>query len=260
MTAKISPRFAPEKVAYSMTTNSDHHSLPRSIALHLLPGILTGAAFFLIAPIIQRNGLPAALWAHGIADLFVILPFIFGMLFYEGYKRNGRLSLDGVVLYRQRIPWWQYLVFVPVVIVSAGIVPLLAPISNFISDNLFSWWPAMYTLSFDLRGYSPSIIATTFIFNFFMVGLLAPIAEELYFRGYLLPRLSRFGFWAIPIHTTLFGLFHVWTPWMAVARAIGAIPFAYIVQRKQNIYIGMIAHIIFNTLDVLMGVLLILSI
>ena len=92
-----------------------------------------------------------------------------------------------------------------------------------------------------------------------MVCLLAPIAEEMYFRGYLLPRLSRFGFWAVPIHTTLFGLFHVWTPWMFVARAIGAIPFVYVAQRKQNIYIGMIAHILFNTLDVVTGIILVLG-
>ncbi len=131
--------------------------------------------------------------------------------------------------------------------------------TNSIADNLFPWWPAMYELSYDLRGYSPSIITNALIFNFLIAALLAPIAEELYFRGYLLPRLSRFGFWAVPIHTTLFGLFHVWTPWLVVARAIGIIPFAYIVQRKQNIYIGMIAHIIFNTLDVLTSVMLILS-
>jgi membrane protease YdiL (CAAX protease family) len=224
----------------------------------LLPGILTGAAFFLIAPITQQNGLPS-LWAHGIADTLVILPFIYGLLFYEGYKRNGRLSLYGIVLYRERIRWWQYLVFVPVVILSAAIFPLLAPVTNFISENLFSWWPAMYELSFDLRGYLPSIIIATLILNFLVVALLAPIAEELYFRGYLLPRLSRFGFWAVPLHTTLFALFHVWTPWMFVARVIGIIPFAYVVQRKQNIYIGVIAHVFVNTLDVLTATMLVLG-
>jgi uncharacterized protein len=259
MTTKIATDFVPEKISFATSpTNSEQHSLPRSITLHLLPGFLTGVAFFLLAPITHRNGLPA-LWAQGIADLFVILPFIYGLLFYEGYKRNGRFSLDGVVLYRERIPWWQYFVFVPIVVVSAAIFPLLAPVTNFISDNLFFWWPAMYNLSFDLREYSPLIIIATFIFNFLMVSLLVPIAEEIYFRGYLLPRLSRFGFWAVPIHTILFGLFHVWTPWMTVARAIGIIPFAYVVQRKQNIYIGMVAHIIFNTLDVLTGIMLVMS-
>lgn len=259
MTIGISTTVVLDETSYATSrTNPEQYSVPRSIALHLLPGIMTGAAFFLIAPITQRNGLPS-LWAHGIADLLVILPFIYGVLFYQGYQRNGRLSLDGVVLYRERIPRWQYLVYVPVVVVSAAIFPLLAPVTHFISDYLFSWWPAMYELPLDFSGYSSSIIAATLFFNFLVVALLAPIAEELYFRGYLLPRLSRFGFWAVPIHTTLFGLFHVWTPWIVVARAIGIIPFAYIVQRKQNIYIGMIAHCFFNILDVLTAIMVVIA-
>ena len=238
--------------------NPEQHPLSLSILLHLLPGILTGAALFLLAPVTQRNGLPS-LWAHGIADLIIILPFIFGLLFYLGYKRNGRFSLDGVVLYRERIPLRHYLIFVPVVFLSTAIVPLLEPVSNFIFDRLFYWWPEMYNLSFDLRGYSPFVITVTLIFNFLMIGVLVPIAEEIYFRGYLLPRLSRFGFWAVPIHTILFGLFHVWSPWMAVARAIGVIPLAYITQRKQNIYIAIIVHILINTADVVTGIMLVLG-
>lgn len=240
------------------STNSEQHALPHSIALHLLPGILTGTAFFLLAPIVQRSGLPS-LWAHVIADLFVILPFIFGFLYYKGYQRNGRLSLDGVVLYREGIPWWQYLVFVPIVLFAAAIIPLLAPVSDFIFDKFFSWWPPMYELSLDLRSYPHPIIAASLIFYFLIIGLLVPIAEEIYFRGYLLPRLSRFGFWAAPIHAILFALFHVWTPWLAVARAIALIPFAYVIQRKRNIYIGIMMHIIINTADVVEGILLVLT-
>jgi membrane protease YdiL (CAAX protease family) len=46
---------------------------------------------------------------------------------------------------------------------------------------------------------------------------------------------------------------------MAVARAIGLIPLAYVAQRKRNIYIGIIVHILVNTLDVITGVMFVLS-
>ena len=84
-----------------------------------------------------------------------------------------------MVLYRERIPWWQYLLLVPVVVASGAIIPMLEPVSDSIANNLFSWWPTMYELSFDLSGYSSSIITATLIFNFPVVALLAPIAEEL---------------------------------------------------------------------------------
>ncbi len=240
------------------TTNSEQHPLPLSIVLHLLPGILIGATFFLLAPIAQRNGLPPV-WAHGIADLVILVPFAFGLLYYEGYKKNGRLSLDGVVLYREPIPWWQYLIFVPLLLAAGALIPLLAPVSNTIFQELFSWWPAMYNLSPDWSSYSRSILVATLIFQFLIIAIIAPITEEIYFRGYLLPRLSRFGFWAAPIHAILFALFHVWTPWLAVARVVGLIPFTLIVQRKRNIYIAIIMHIIINVLDLPTGVMLLLS-
>jgi uncharacterized protein len=242
----------------SLAEDVGQHSIPRSVALHLLPGILIGTVFFLLAPIARRSGL-LPVWAHGIADLVVLVPFVFGFLYYEGYKRNGRLSLDGVVLYREPIPWWQYLIFVPLLLAAGALVPLLAPVSHAIFQKLFSWWPAMYNLSPDLSAYSRSTLIATLIFQFLTIAIIAPITEEIYFRGYLLPRLSRFGFWAAPIHAFLFALFHVWTPWLVVARTVALIPFTLIVQRKRNIYIAIIMHMIINVLDLTAGVMLLLG-
>jgi membrane protease YdiL (CAAX protease family) len=239
-------------------TSSEQHSLGRSIVLHLLPGILTGSVFFLLAPVAQISGLPPV-WAHGIADLIVLLPFVFGLLYYEGYKRNGRLSLEGIVLYRESIPGWQYLIFLPLLLGAGALIPLLAPVSHTIFQELFSWWPAMYNLSPDLSVYSRSTLVATIFFQFLTIALIVPITEEIYFRGYLLPRLSRFGFWAAPIHAILFALFHVWTPWLVVARVVGLIPFTLIVQRKRNIYMAIIMHIIINVLDLVTAIVLVLS-
>ena len=241
-----------------MKNEPEQHSIPLSMALHLLPGILTGIAFFALAPLAQKMNFPPFV-AHAFADVVMLLPVMYGILFYLGLKKNGRLSLEGVVLYRERIPGWQYVVYVPLVIVASVIFLLLAPVSNAIRESLFSWWPAVYDLSLDLSSYSKSTATVSLVINFMIISLIAPITEEIYFRGYLLPRFSRLGFWAVPIHTTLFGLFHTWTPWMVVTRAIGIIPFAYIVQRKQNIYIGVIAHVFFNILDLIPAVMFVLQ-
>lgn len=242
----------------TVSSTNEQHPLPLSALLHLLPGVLIGIVFFLLAPIAQRRSLPP-IWAHGIADLVVLVPFVFGLLYYEGYKRNGRLSLAGVVLYREPIPWWQYPIFVLFLLAAGALIPLLAPVSDAIFQALFSWWPAVYNLLPDLTVYSRSTLIATLIFQFLTIAIIAPITEEIYFRGYLLPRLSRFGFWAAPIHAILFALFHVWTPWLVVARAVGLIPFTVIVQRKRNIYIAIIMHIIINVLDLTAGVRLLLG-
>ena len=95
------------------------HTLVQSIVLHLLPGILIAVVFFCSAPLAQQLQLPPFM-AQCFADLVVLVPGVLGHLFYQGYRTNGRLSLDGVALYRDRLPWWQFVGLVPLILVAAG--------------------------------------------------------------------------------------------------------------------------------------------
>ena len=85
------------------------------------------------------------------------------------------------------------------------------------------------------------------IFNVF----LAPMVEELYFRGYLLPRMT--GRFAILFHSFLFAAIHVFTPWMIVTRTLGLLPLIFGVKKK-NIYVGMLAHMLSNSVGFITGI------
>ena len=80
-----------------------------------------------------------------------------------------------------------------------------------------------------------------------MNGLGGPVVEELYFRGYLLPRISRLRGWAAVFNVLLFSLYHFFTPWQNPARILAMLPASYVVLRKKNIYLGMIPHCLLNT-------------
>jgi len=81
-------------------------------------------------------------------------------------------------------------------------------------------------------------------------GVLAgPIVEEMYFRGYLLPRMEYAGKFAPFLHSLMFGLYHIWTPWMFLTRTLGMLPLAYAV-RWRNLNIAIIVHVLINMLDV----------
>ncbi len=234
------------------------HSIWVSIALHLLPGIMTGMAFFLLAPTAQHLGLPPFM-AQCTANLIVLLPIFFGVMGYQAFREHRTYSLSNVVLYRNRVRAWEYWVYVPLILLATALLfYALTPITNMVQRSLFSWWPADFNLMPDLTPYSRSTLIISYLVNFLVISLLMPIAEEIYFRGFLLPRISRLGGWAIPLHSLLFALFHVWTPWMVVARTVGVIPLIAVAQRKRTIYLGMIAHILVNIPDVLTGVLFIL--
>ena len=76
--------------------------------------------------------------------------------------------------------------------------------------------------------------------------------EELYFRGYLLPRIDRYGIWAPVLSTFLFSIYHVWTPWRWPQIAIGFLPLALAAWRTRSIYVSMIAHVTVNNVFLVM--------
>ena len=86
------------------------HSLVESLIYHLLPGILIGGLYYLLGPSIRAAGYPSVM-ALILTAVLVLIPVELGILLWQGKRRNGRLSLKGVVLYRQKLAWHQYLLF-----------------------------------------------------------------------------------------------------------------------------------------------------
>lgn len=79
---------------------------------------------------------------------------------------------------------------------------------------------------------------------FTFVVLLAPVGEELFFRGLLLPRMRKvFGRADVVVNGLLFGLYHLHQPWSMPESVIdGIVSQAYPTRRFQSIWIGIAAH------------------
>jgi membrane protease YdiL (CAAX protease family) len=76
------------------------------------------------------------------------------------------------------------------------------------------------------------------------VAVLAPVVEELFFRGLLLPRMRGvFGKRDFLANGAMFGLYHVHQPWSMPASVIdGIVTQAYPARRFRSIWIGLIVH------------------
>jgi membrane protease YdiL (CAAX protease family) len=228
------------------------HSAWQSIVLHLLPGVLLLIFFVMTIPVMDKLGLPPR-FSSLFGILFILIPFELGVLFYEGKKRNGKLSLEGIVIYRERIPIWQYFLWVPLLLVWSIIVfILLSPLEDFLIKTVFSWLPGWFIISDS--GYS-RIILIVMVAVYGIANIAAAIVEELYYRGYLLPRLSRIKGWAPLINTVLFSLQHFLTPWQQLSIILGVLPQAYVVSKKRNIYIGIFAHSLLNFLSTILVIM-----
>ncbi|MFE3262552.1 CPBP family intramembrane glutamic endopeptidase [Nocardia sp. NPDC059091] len=227
----------------------DRHSLPLSIALHLVPGVLIVAAYVLISePFVKAIGCPGFLgWA--IALCLILIPIQAGLL-WLGRKRNGRFSLHGVLRYTGRpVPRGKLVAMVVALIgwmMVLGFV--LAPLNNFFK-HFFTWLPYANTggsgnnTYLDLHGYSHSTLLTTAVICLPLTGISLPLIEELYFRGFLLPRIAYLRGWAPVVNTVLFALYHLWSPWVFVSRVIFTFPGYWFAWREQDIRLSIGMHV-----------------
>ena len=232
----------------------EKHSTAQSVILHLLPGILVGCFYLLARQPVANMGYPSII-ALILAFAFILIPVELGYLLYQGKKKTGRFTLQGTISYRSPIPWWQYLVWVLIIFIAIGaIFTLLKPVDAFLQGRLFFWMPEP---NYGLDGnYSRFTLIVTYSMVFIFVAVLSPLVEELYFRGYLLPRMK--GKSATLFHSFLFAAQHVLEPWMIITRTLGLLPLLFGVKKK-NIYIGIIVHILGNSLALATGIVFIVK-
>ena len=242
-----------------MDENIKKHSLTKSIILHLLPGLLIGACYFLLVPIVMANGFPS-LMALLLAGIFVLIPFQLGFLFYQKHK-TGERFFNGIIRYTNPLKIWQYILLVLAIIVLSGLTYKALSFSTDYLMRIFHWIPSNKFLDLGMsEEFAKSKLIITYGLLFVFGVVILPTVEEFYFRGYLLPRMpENLKGWAAIIHSALFALYHTWTPWLFFSRTIGTLPLVYFVMRKKNIYIGIISHCILNSIDFIIAFIFILS-
>lgn len=236
------------------------HTVLESLLYHLAPGILIAAGYFPLAPLVQRAGYPPVM-ALVLTAIFILVPVELGILLWQGKQRVGKPTLAGVVRYRQPLPWHQYLLWAPVIFIASGvIITLLTPVSTAI-EAWFDWIPQSMRLGMGLSpDYSRDKLIQTYALHFVFIIFVAPTVEEWYFRGFLLPRMPEDLGWSGPVvHSLLFALYHLWSPWMVLARTLGLLPLIYIVRWKKNLGLGIVAHWLINSIDFFVALGFILS-
>ena len=228
---------------------AEQHSVPLSAALHILPGALIALVFVAMIPVVRDAGMPPFM-ALIAADL-VGVPLMLGALLFLGFRRHGRPTLDGIVLYRRPLPLRSWLWMTPALLLVAGLsMALFAPVAEWIHETWFAWLPADYVLPMDISPWAGPMLGPMLVLYVVVVVFAASIVEELYFRGYLLPRLSRFGPGAAVLNAALFALYHVWSPWLLIGRFVAWIPLALAARRTRSVRLMSTVHVAGNSADV----------
>lgn len=234
-------------IASMLNSSIKQHTILQTIGLHLLPGAVLTLAFVLLDPWLRQYHLPPLL-AFLISILLVLVPLELGWICFLGSRRNNKFSLNGIVLNREPLPLKDYFLLIPFLLIwSIAVFTVLGNLDQTILSNFFSWLPDWFQFSqFNPADYSQSARNTTFILFLLLNGFAGPIVEELYFRGYLLPRMEYLKGWAPLVNVLLFSLYHFFSPWQFFTRILAFYPLAYVVRWKSNIFLSMITHCLLN--------------
>ena len=227
------------------------HSFRLSLLLHLGPGAAAAAVYFALVPVVHGWGLPSVA-ALALSGLLGVAPVQLGVLALHRRRHREAGRPEPAVWLRGRTPLGRLVAWTAVVVLAAGIVfAAMAPLAARVESTVFGWWPE--SLKVDLASDGdygrPALLVTAALL---LVGtvVVSPVVEELYFRGFLLPRMSPGLGAAAPVtHALLFAAYHVWTPWLILTRTVAILPLVYAVRRTRDVRVGIAAHLVLNAAD-----------
>ena len=228
-------------------------SIPKSILLHLFPGVLIFIFDILAAPFVEQLGFPTILTLI-LANLVILIPVELAILLYMSKKENDNYNIKELIPYFEPLSLKNFIGLIILTFIWAFLVNMLMfPVTVFLSKNVFAWMPEVFfsndpaTLeTMDFTQYSQINLIIVLILAFLGIGIGVPIVEELYFRGYLMSRVSRFSIWASVITVALWAFYHFWAPWSFLAYLLAFIPVAFVVLKTKNLYIAIIGHMVAN--------------
>lgn len=247
------------------------HNIFESTLLHLLPGVIILVAIFIFSNpffsnLIEIDTRLSPFVGYLCAILFGLIPVQLGILLLAGRKATGKLSIKSIVNFTEASRVKEYLVLVPsfllyFIVLFVVVAPIIQP---HIIKTFFDWWPEQY--NFQLMLQNPSALAGYkgigyLIFCYILLScVIGPLVEEIYFRGYLLPRMDRYAKkWAPLFNTVLFSVYHFFSPWENIIRVVASYPLVYTVWKKRNIRFSILVHILVNTIGGIIVLYIILN-
>jgi membrane protease YdiL (CAAX protease family) len=105
--------------------------------------------------------------------------------------------------------------------------------------------PADLSPGFSLQGQYSVIIL------FALALFLNILTEELYFRAWMLPKLSKYGTWSWVINGVLFAFYHSFQIWLLPLILVSSLSFAFVFYKTKSVWPIFIIHLLLNTLNLL---------
>jgi membrane protease YdiL (CAAX protease family) len=231
------------------------NTTPSTVALigqHLLPGLLLVALFAGLAPLAQAAGLPT-FGAILVLEVVFLAPYVYFKLRRVALAESGSTNPLAALGYAGPPQWKSYLWLVPLGLVAAIVCfEAMRPVDEALRAAIAPWVPDWH-YSKDMERHAAQVLIPFMAFALIADGIIGPVAEELYFRGYLLPRMQHLRAWAPVLNGVLFAVYHFWQP-MNYPSLVGAsLVLAMLGWWRRDYRVPLLVHCAMNSLGHVLG-------
>lgn len=242
-------------------------SLIQILLAFFLPSSFAFFGFRVVLPWLVDNGYPKTLMWGVVASIMLFIFVILGVFLINSESKKLNISFFQRLCLK-KIPAKQWLICLGImilgIILSFIVTSFIEPFKSFtglhVPDYMPFWLdPSINPLETDMEILSPGYPLKGNYILVVCMGitlLLNILAEEIYFRAWLLPKMQSLGKWSWVANGVLFALYHTFQLWLFPMLIVVSLTTALIIYLSKSLWPAIVMHIVANFLLAIVGILI----
>ena len=245
-------------------------SILQIILAFLIPSAVAFTGFRVILPVLVEGGVPSIIAWPAVASIMLLGFVLVAIIFLNKEAKELNISFKERACLRS-LSFKQWSVYVGILFLGMVVTIIVSKTSILFTHipglSVPDYFPFFLNPAIDPMNTESSLLTPGFVLKgaIWMIPFIALtlflniLTEELYFRAWLLPKLSKYGNMSWVINGGLFALYHSYQLWLLPQILPVSLFTAYVVYKSRSIWPAFAFHLLANILTVLGMVFLIVS-
>ncbi len=250
--------------------SSKQLSILQIILAFLIPSAVAFTGFRVVLPVLVEGGVPSIIAWPAVASIMLLGFVLVAIIFLNKEAKELNISFKERACLRS-LSFKQWSVYVGILFLGMVVTIIVSKTSILFTHipglSVPDYFPFFLNPAIDPMNTESSLLTPGFVLKgaIWMIPFIALtlflniLTEELYFRAWLLPKLSKYGNMSWVINGGLFALYHSYQLWLLPQILPVSLFTAYVVYKSRSIWPAFAFHMLANILTVLGMVFLIVS-
>ena len=236
------------------------------ILAFVIPSSIAFTGFRYVLPLTVNAGYPKVLMWGILATVMLFIFAIFGFVLLQKEAKELKISIFKRLLIK-KISLKMWLLCLGIMVIGILLSVVVAPSVDFfrelpglaIPDYMPFWLnPSIDPMNTEMDILSPNYPLQgnyTVLLIMALALILNILAEEIYFRAWLLPKMQRLGKWSWVLNGLLFALYHTFQLWLFPMLLVVSLATTLTVYLSKSILPAFVTHLVANFLMGILGIL-----